>query len=140
MGRIRTDLVEKALPYIDGKEGEISLGSSRMKCYNGKLYSYGSHYPLLFRVGPLLFVNESGYSATTNMHISAARSYADHAVKLEGTDTSAENVLESLRNEKEHIARVHSALKRQNTKKAKAMYDKAEEITKAIEAVKAVMA
>lgn len=135
MGRIRYDLIEKALPYIDGKAGEISLGSSRMVCHSGKLYSYGTHYPLLFRVGNLLFVNERGYSATTNIHIAAARGSADHSVKLAGTDTSAENVRYSLQKESEYITENIEKLKRHGTKKEAAMIERLKEIESALNAL-----
>lgn len=135
MGRIRTDLVQKALPFIDGASGEISLGSSRMKCYNGKLYSYASHYPLLFPVCGFLFVNDHGYSATTRMHIAAARQYAQYAVSLNGSDTSAENVRESLQSEKDYLERSRAALKRKGTKKESALVERMEKIQSALDAL-----
>ena len=36
----------------------------------GVLYSYGEHYPLLFKVGQYIFRNVRGYSSTTGKHIS----------------------------------------------------------------------
>lgn len=39
---------------------------------DGNIYSYGFHYPLLFKVGRLQFRNCSGYSNTTAKHINWA--------------------------------------------------------------------
>ena len=47
-----------------------------------KLYSYGTHYPLLFKVGPHWVCNDRGYSNTTARHISYARREADYCVQL----------------------------------------------------------
>lgn len=37
--------------------------------YNGNIYSYGRHYPLLFKAGGLVFRNRVGYSSSTGRHI-----------------------------------------------------------------------
>lgn len=51
--------------------------------YDGeRLFSYGSHYPLLFKVGTYWVCNDRGYSNTTAKHISHARQYADFCVHL----------------------------------------------------------
>ena len=39
---------------------------------DGNIYSYGYHYPLLFKVGELTFRNNTGYSNTTAKHINWA--------------------------------------------------------------------
>lgn len=49
---------------------------------NGVLYSYGSHYHLLFKLGYMMVVNSYGYSNTTARHISLARRHADLCVEL----------------------------------------------------------
>lgn len=54
---------------------------------DGNIYSYGYHYPLLFQVGGLYFVNTTGYSNTTAKHIGWAWAAVDYnaiAVKLNG--------------------------------------------------------
>ena len=38
----------------------------------GQVYSYGKHYPLLFKVGSYTFINVYGYSSSTGKHISIA--------------------------------------------------------------------
>jgi len=73
--------------------------SSVMLSTNGNFYSYGLHYPLLFRFGSYWLVNTSGYSVTTSKHIGWARDCADFEVKLNGSDLSAENILKSLEDE-----------------------------------------
>lgn len=54
---------------------------------DGNVYSYGYHYPLLFKVGGLVFVNTTGYSSTTNRHIYWAKQavgYECVSVELNG--------------------------------------------------------
>lgn len=54
-------------------DGESKTLSSIFKDGKGNIYSYGSHYPLLFSVGGLNFRNNVGYSNTTGRHISWSR-------------------------------------------------------------------
>lgn len=44
----------------------------------GNIYSYGKHYPLLFKVGRLTFVNKTGYSNTTAKHINWAQAAVNY--------------------------------------------------------------
>lgn len=56
------------------------------------VYSYGYHYPLLFRVGGLTFINTTGYSNTTQRHILWAKQAVDYqyiGVELHGKRLSA---------------------------------------------------
>lgn len=56
---------------------------------SGTVYSYGSHYPLLFKVAGHNFVNTRGYSNTTAKHINWAWSAVDYnatAVELNRDD------------------------------------------------------
>jgi hypothetical protein len=46
--------------------------SSVFADHSGNIYSYGYHYPLLFKVGELTFRNNTGYSNTTAKHINWA--------------------------------------------------------------------
>ncbi len=69
---------------------------------NGVMYSYWYHYPLLFKVNWLEFVNNSWYSSTTSKHIAYAP-YSCYSVKLRGRDMSFDNVLRSLNTEKDSI-------------------------------------
>jgi hypothetical protein len=48
----------------------------------GNIYSYGRHYPLLFTVDGVTFVNATGYSNTTAKHINWARQASHDAVNL----------------------------------------------------------
>jgi hypothetical protein len=45
---------------------------------SGIVYSYGYHYPLLFKVADHTFINTAGYSATTARHIYWARQAVNH--------------------------------------------------------------
>ena len=59
---------------------------------NGAIFSYGYHYPLLFRVNGLNFRNTAGYSSTTLRHISWTRDIEAVDVKL---DSEAVRVINS---------------------------------------------
>lgn len=50
---------------------------------DGNIYSYGYHYPLLFKVEGLTFRNTRGYSATTGKHISWCYGFGAIDVELE---------------------------------------------------------
>lgn len=60
------EFIERQFGNADGKEKSLS---SIYKDGKGNIYSYGRHYPLLFKVGDLVFRNNSGYSNTTAKHI-----------------------------------------------------------------------
>jgi hypothetical protein len=70
----------------------------------GIFYSYGYHYPLLFKVDDVWFVNDRGYSQTTSRHISWARGLASHSVELKGgASVDRNSVLDSLNTEKQNL-------------------------------------
>lgn len=54
-------------------DGRIKNCSSVVKDVDGNIYSYGSHYPLVFKVFGVTFINTAGYSTTTARHILWAR-------------------------------------------------------------------
>jgi hypothetical protein len=65
--------------------------------YGDRIYSYGTHYPLLFRVqdahgGTLWVCNNGGYSSTTGKHIAWAGGYADILAPLGGIGYGARAV------------------------------------------------
>lgn len=76
-----SEFINKWFGVSDGKSRTLS---SIYKDANGTIYSYGHHYPLLFKVGSLTFRNTSGYSATTGKHINWAGSLADFDVQVSG--------------------------------------------------------
>jgi hypothetical protein len=96
--------------------------------HDGNVYSYGAHYPLLFKVAGHWFVNTRGYSNTTAKHINWAWSACDYnatAVELNredarvissswASDTDKLNVL--LRATAEMVAR---AIEERDSKKRK---------------------
>lgn len=57
--------------------------SSVFTDYDGNVYSYGYHYPLLFNIGGLDFINVQGYSSTTARHIHWARQAEPYAIEVE---------------------------------------------------------
>jgi hypothetical protein len=89
---------------------------------NGDVYSYGYHYPLLFRVHGQAIRNVSGYSVTTQRHIQWSRDmdaidvHAGNNFRLNGNDHA--NVLELIKGQQWHIdslQRQMDAKKRKNT-------------------------
>lgn len=59
---------------------------------DGNVYSYGYHYPLVFKVAGHNFINTAGYSTTTGKHIGWAWQAVDYnatAIELNRDDTSA---------------------------------------------------
>ena len=89
---------------------------------NGTMYSYGYHYPLLFKVNGLTFVNTRGYSNTTSKHINYCRPYARYQVELYRDETGSysieyESVLYNLEEELKDINDDIAELKRHNTQK-----------------------
>lgn len=68
-----------------GREGRQKFFSSVLKGSDGTIYSYGYHYPLLFKINNLWFVNRTGYSVTTSKHINWAYSashYTAYGLKV----------------------------------------------------------
>lgn len=57
--------------------------SSVFADHDGNIYSYGYHYPLLFEVNGLKFVNTRGYSNTTSRHIHWAKQAERGAIEVE---------------------------------------------------------
>jgi hypothetical protein len=106
-----------------GRNGRASC--SHVYCEGDHLESYGSHYPLLWRVAsmktatPLLAVNARGYSVSTSRHISDASRVADITVYSSSIlhRNDAQAVIDHLR---EHVSTLTSTLNatRAGTKKA----------------------
>jgi len=87
---------------------------------NGTMYSYGYHYPLLFKVNGLTFVNVAGYSHTTAIHINHARPLATYEIRLNeyrANDISVETIIQTLKNEMDHLEESISNIKRKDTQK-----------------------
>lgn len=78
------EFIAKNFSTYSDKQRECS---SVMADHHGSIYSYGYHYPLLFKVGGLNFVNTAGYSNTTAKHIgwawSAVRDRGEHAIGID---------------------------------------------------------
>ena len=80
------DFIAKTYGVQASKERHCS---SVFTDYDGNVYSYGYHYPLLFKVAGHNFVNTMGYSNTTAKHIGWAWSAVDYnatAVELSRDD------------------------------------------------------
>lgn len=104
------------------------------------IYSYGSHYPLLFKIKDRWILNDHGYSNTTAKQINHASPYADYVVDLNNSgrggygyhavEPTAENVAASVDAELDEIRAMAKAIKRRGTKKEAALWERADKIAK----------
>ena len=105
---------------------------------SGILYSYGTHYPLQFKIKNYIFVNTSGYSATTGRHIGLCE--RDFEVKLHFIESYSEvnkkNVLKALKLEKECLEKEISELSKRAWKQRENKENRISEIKKAINTIK----
>jgi hypothetical protein len=108
---------------------------------NGTMYSYGYHYPLLFDVNGLKFINTAGYSNTTAKHISHARSLAQHEVHIpySNSDISPLAIQKALVNERAYMLGQIKAIKRKNTKKEARLQQRVNEIEQALTDLQATL-
>lgn len=89
---------------------------------DGNVYSYGYHYPLLFQVGGLWFINRRGYSSTTSKHIMWAGRATDYTaldVELKSderlTDIDIETIMDRLTTERDRYIDEMQSKKRKDT-------------------------
>lgn len=97
---------------------------------NGTMYSYGHHYPLLFKVNGLKFINTIGYSNTTAKHINHARNLAQHEVRIpyNDGDISPLAIQKALEDERAYLNEEIANIKRKNTKKEARLQERISEI------------
>lgn len=79
--------------YFGKQDGKLRTCSSLLKDTQGNIYSFGFHYPLLFKVKSvsnttLNFLNITGYSQTTRRHIGYCTELAEYFVKLPNGSTT----------------------------------------------------
>ena len=107
-----------------GIAGGVRTINSVMIDAKGNAYSYGYHYPLLFRVNGLDFINTRGYSNTTSKHISWARGAATNPINIEvplrtcydgEINLTIKDVLELLGNMRQAITKEMDSKKRKDT-------------------------
>ena len=73
------EFIERKYQVDNGRE---QWCSSVLKDHEGNMYSYGYHYPLVFRINNLDFINTTGYSSTTGRHILWARRAVPGAIEV----------------------------------------------------------
>lgn len=104
--------------------------SSVFADYRGNVYSYGYHYPLVFNVDGLDFVNCTGYSSTTAKHIAWAKRAVPNAIEVwlpprtffdGAVDYNLDDMISALHSEERDIVRRMRATKRKNTAKYQAL-------------------
>jgi hypothetical protein len=123
----------KTSQFIERKVQAIENGETMSKKYcasvmvdGNTIYSYGYHYPLLFRIedknGRMVWVcNNGGYSATTRKHISWAGGFADIFASIGGTGgffshtVDRNMVIDALRKELNETMDAMDAKKRKDT-------------------------
>jgi hypothetical protein len=97
-----------------------------MQDTNGNFYSYGYHYPLLFKVDGVVFRNVRGYSSTTARHIHWTRDIEAIDVELSRDDRLNYlnlNTLNSrLHEQRDGIVKQMVAKKRKNTQVYKGLF------------------
>lgn len=121
--------VQKIAPDI-GNPNARHRECSHLVFDRGILYSYGKHYPLLFKIGNVIFRNVAGYSQTTNgKHIPATYNVDAYNVKLKrefslpyeysygGNTPNQDDVIASLEHERDTLLSTMDSLKRKDTKK-----------------------
>lgn len=103
---------------------------------NCVLYSYGYHYPLLFEVNGLRFVNTRGYSNTTSKHIAMAWLEAEYEVKLNSRNFDIETIKKCLQEEKETIIEDIANCKRKVSQKKDKLFSELNRVVETMEALK----
>ena len=137
------DFIHKYFGVDDGKQRTCG---NIIKDERGNIYSYGWHYPLLFKINGLVFRNVRGYSNSTAKHIAWA--YRDDAidvsVNLYGYYSGPiaggillRNITEWLSQEIQSISNVMATKKRHNTRIYKSLMDKLQTLKRDIEIVRA---
>lgn len=115
------EFISKQFGNANGKAGHCS---SVIKDGKGNIFSYGSHYPLLFKIGDKVFINTAGYSNTTSRHIAyawRAVNYQAIEVKLgyktanayTGRNNDAYIIAASYTTDEEKLAVIRAAQKRE---------------------------
>lgn len=102
---------------------------------NGAFFSYGSHYPLLWKIGSYNFVNTSGYSQSTARHICRASVHATYQVDLIGNDYSPLGVYQSLVKTVQELKSKMASKKRKDTAIYSSLKNKCDNARAAIEYV-----
>lgn len=98
-----------------GKHGYDRRCSSVVTDKKGIVYSYGRHYPLAFHVRGLDFVNNAGYSNTTNKHINWAQSAIGYGkyINVKLWKAEAQVIESSWASSSEKLAAINTALYRE---------------------------
>lgn len=126
------DFIAKTYNTTNDKYGRYGYErrlSSVMTDKTGIVYSYGYHYPLAFNINGVDFINTSGYSSTTNKHISwawRAIGYHAHGVKLwredaqviassASDDIKIQAIIRALKRERDSLMEEMQSKKRKDT-------------------------
>lgn len=106
--------------------------------FDGKhVYSYGTHYPLLVRVGDSWILNDTGYSVTTAKHISLAWKWSDYRMSISNGATEPKELLEQAKNELRVLISDLAALSSRAWKKRETLEERKEQVTRTYAFLKA---
>lgn len=122
----------KTSSFIEKQAAKIMRGErGNGKCSsvfadNDCIYSYGYHYPLLFKVtkpngDAIMIVNRRGYSSSTDRHVRWCWRVSGVSVELIGRDRDYINVVNSVEVELQGIRNEMAAKKRKDTSVFKAL-------------------
>lgn len=137
------DFIRKYHGVNDGRERTLS---SIYKDSKGNIYSYGPHYPLLFTIDGLDFVNSRGYSSTTGKHIAWAHRATDYTAisvelnrgeRLFWPDMTLDIIIERLTATRQEIQDELNKKVRKDTQVAQSLMDRIERINDSIMKVNA---
>lgn len=127
---------------IGKKPSEEKWCSSVYQDTEGNFYSFGYHYPLLFKVKNHWFVNTTGYSNSTAKHINWAwASIGYHkaiGVNLITAHTDINSILKSLRVER-HVKQSEIAKGREGSNIQQSRHEELIRINNKIESVKNII-
>lgn len=102
------EFIEKEFANDNGKTRYFG---SILKDDHGNLYSYGRHYPLLFKVGNQTFRNVRGWSVSTGRHIRWCDGIS--AIDVELDNDATEIVNRSYKSDQEKLEHIFRCLSRQ---------------------------
>jgi hypothetical protein len=105
------DFIAKTYGVESSRDRQCSSVFADMK---GNIYSYGYHYPLLFKVCGKWYVNTAGYSVTTAKHIGWAWSACDYnAIGVELNRDDVQTIARTYLDDEIKLTTIKGALARQ---------------------------
>jgi hypothetical protein len=137
------DFIARQFGNNDGKTRRCS---SVVKDGQGDIYSYGTHYPLLFTLKGRTFINTAGYSFTTAKHINWAKQACEyqaievklpHTFRLDGReDYNFKQVQDCLIEQATELTMELARKKRKDTQVFRNLENELIEVSTSLEAIR----